>query len=358
MTDRYNVKIRIILVTLVLLWAMGLFMAPLARLVEESFVATDYTDYNKHATLVNETYKKSLIAKYKIKAYNRKLQYYAQHKKPQKVQYLEKQIQKQRAIYVKYKTKGDLLAKRHIDPKRFFTVKNYLNLLKIKAHGKILLKTLIYSALITILGVFLCYPIAYFLAKVIAVNTRGLFFLAITTPYFLTEILKGLAWRIIFNKHGLINSLLLHWKIIDAPISFLENHVGLAFGMVYVSALIIIVPMYNALQSVDDHMIEAARDLGASTPYTHIKIIIPSIKNGIAVSMIFAYLGMVGTYAIPAMLGGNTTLWYSELIYQYFGAAGEWGIGSAYAIILIVITMICVFSLKGVFKVNISKMVR
>ena len=94
--------------------------------------------------------------------------------------------------------------------------------------------------------------------------------------------------------------------------------------------------------------------MGASWVTIHRRIVIPFAKPGIASGCTMVFMLSAGALAAPQILGGPSSLWFTQLIYQWFNQGGNWTQGSAYAVVLLVTCIIIVLSVMRVFKVNMG----
>jgi spermidine/putrescine transport system permease protein len=116
-------------------------------------------------------------------------------------------------------------------------------------------------------------------------------------------------------------------------------------------------PMYNAMESLDKNQIEAARDLGASWPRVHRKIVIPHAKPGIASGCIVTFMLVAGSYIVPVLLGGRSSFWFTQAIESQFSVL-NWNGGSAYALVLELVCLVIIMILMKVFRVTLRDITR
>jgi spermidine/putrescine transport system permease protein len=108
------------------------------------------------------------------------------------------------------------------------------------------------------------------------------------------------------------------------------------------------------MESLDRNQIEAARDLGAGWLRIHRRVVIPHAKPGIAVGCIMTFMLAAGSYAVPALLGGANSRWFTEIIYDWFFDGQNWPQGSAYAFILLVLCVVFIMAMMSLFKVKLG----
>ncbi|UEM03196.1 ABC transporter permease [Skermanella mucosa] len=239
-------------------------------------------------------------------------------------------------------------------PDDVYTVQNYVTLWNNAIHRSIFLQTIWASALVTALTFAVCYPVAYFMAQVARPRTLPMLVLLLVIPFWINELLRTFAWYIILAFNGPLNLLLVNLGLIDRPIRFLGSPAGVIVGMVYVYILFMVFPLYNAIESLDRNQIEAARDLGSGWLRIHRRIVIPHAKPGIAVGCIMTFMLAAGSYAVPALLGGPNSRWFTEIIYNWFFEGGNWNQGAAYAFILLVLCVGFILLMMRLFKVGLT----
>jgi spermidine/putrescine transport system permease protein len=218
--------------------------------------------------------------------------------------------------------------------------------------------TIFVSVLITIVNFAICYPLAYFLAQVARAGTVRRLMLLLIIPYWINEILRAFAFRVLFGTGGVINSALMGLGLVHDPIDFLGADVALYAGLTYAYLLIMMFPLYNALESLDRNQIEAARDLGAPWWRIHLDIVLPHAKPGIASGATLVFMLCAGALAAPLILGGPKTLWFTPIVYDRFFQAFNWPQGAAYALVLLAACMAFVTLVMRLFKVRLSEIAR
>jgi spermidine/putrescine transport system permease protein len=214
------------------------------------------------------------------------------------------------------------------------------------------------SALVTLLNFAICYPLAYYMAQAGSVQKVRLLMLCLIVPYWVNEILRAFAMRLLLASKGLINQMLMGVGMVDKPVDFLANDVGLYVGLSYAYLLVMIFPLYNAIESLDKNQIEAARDLGAPWWKIHRDVVIPYAKPGIASGCTMVFMLAAGSLAAPQFLGGPNTLWFTSVVYDFFFQAFNWPRGSAYAFILLAACIAFVMLMLRFFRVKLGEAIR
>ena len=157
-------------------------------------------------------------------------------------------------------------------------------------------------------------------------------------PVWIGELVLIYGWMILLGDHGIINNFLLHMGVIDTPIVMLYTDFSMIIGLLYMSMLFMIVPVMSALDSLDDSLIEAASDLGASKWVILTRIVIPYAMPGIASGGIIVFMLVIGNYVAPNILGGKGSLWFTEQIYNSFLMTMDWNQGAAFGFLLLILS--------------------
>ncbi len=162
--------------------------------------------------------------------------------------------------------------------------------------------------------------------------------LLLLIPIWVGGLVSIYGWMILLGDHGVINNLLISIGLIKTPIEMLYTDFSMTIGLVYMSMLFMILPMMSSLDSLDDSMIEAASDLGASKWTILTKIIIPYTMPGIASGSIIVFMLVIGDYVAPNLLGGKSSLWFTEQIYNKFLSTFDWNGGATFGFLLLILS--------------------
>lgn len=240
-------------------------------------------------------------------------------------------------------------------PDDVYTLKNYLHLFRSSLHRSVFLKTMLASVQITVVALVACYPVAYFLAKAVRRDTAAVLLLSLAIPFWINEVLRTFAWFLILGDQGIFNRALLGLGLVNAPVAFMSGSAGVLIGMVYAYVLLMVFPIYASMNSLEDDQIEAARDLGASIRQIHLHIVIPHAKAGIVAGCIVTFMSAAGSYVVPAILGGPSSLWFTQVIYGWFygSSGGDWNRGAAYAFLLLALCLVFIFLMMRLLRVRL-----
>ena len=225
-------------------------------------------------------------------------------------------------------------------------------------HLRAFVMTIGASIVVTLGNFLLCYPLSYYMAQVARPARVRLLLLMLIAPYWVNEVLRAFAFRVIFSTSGVLNRVLQGFGLITDPIDFLGMDVGLYTGLSYAYLLLMVFPLYNALESLPKSQIEAARDLGAPWWHIHLFVVMPFAKPGIASGCTLVFMLTAGALAAPLVLGGPRSLWFTPIVYDRFYQAFNWPQGAAYAFILLIACIVFVLAVLRLGKLNLGQITR
>src|SRR6516164_5832580 len=172
--------------------------------------------------------------------------------------------------------------------------------------GPIIVRTLVYVAAASVLSLLIAYPAAYFVAR-FAGRRRGLFLVLLIAPFWISYMMRMLAWVGLLQTDGYVNKALSALGLISEPVNWLG---GLGFtvvlGLVYGYIPYLILVLYAGLDRIDPALIEAGRDLGLGRVRTFLRVTLPLSRQAILTGMLITVLPMLGDYFTNQLLSGTT----------------------------------------------------
>ncbi|MBQ9359582.1 MAG: ABC transporter permease [Lachnospiraceae bacterium] len=204
-------------------------------------------------------------------------------------------------------------------------------------HLRSLILALILSVISTVICFFLAYPLGMILARN-KLSSQGIITTLFILPMWMNFLLRTLAWMTLLENKGVINGVL---DFIGLPeINVINTPGAIVLGMVYNFLPFMILPIYNSLSSIDDNVINAARDLGADAVQTFFKVTLPLTVPGIISGITMVFIPALTTFAISTMLGGSKILLIGNIIEQEFTLSYDWNLGAGLSIVLMVFIVI------------------
>ncbi|MFF2752318.1 ABC transporter permease [Psychrobacillus sp. NPDC058041] len=215
-----------------------------------------------------------------------------------------------------------------------FSIENYKNFFT-SVYLTLTISSFWYAFLITLFTLLIAYPTAYWLTKT---KHKQLWLLLIIIPSWINLLLKTYAFIGIFGLYGPINAFLNVFGIGDKQILFTDF--SFIFVSVYIFIPFMILPIFNALDKLNPSLIDASRDLGASSWTTFLKVIFPLTVNGVKAGIQAVFIPSLSLFMITRLIAGNKVITLGTAIEQQFLVTQNWGMGSTIAVFLIIFMVI------------------
>lgn len=202
-------------------------------------------------------------------------------------------------------------------------------------------RTLGFAFVFTFCTLVITYPVAYFMARHVSRKNQMLMLLILLIPFWVGEIVRTYAIMILLGNTGAVNLVLKFLGLIDRPIPFMYTSFSMGMGIVYLTALYMLLPLYSALEKLPKSYNEAAADLGAGAWTRFRRVTLPLTIEGISSGCTLVFLISTGFYATPVLLGGPSTTVFAETIAGFFHVAGDqWPTGAAFATIMFLAALV------------------
>ncbi len=183
------------------------------------------------------------------------------------------------------------------------------------------------------------YPLAYAMATAPAC-LRPLLMGLVVLPFWTNFVIRVYAIKVVLSEHGPISWLAVALGLSVEPVSFLNGSLAVWLGMVTNYLPFAVLPLYVALEKFDFSLLEAARDLGASSGQMVMRVLFPLTRRGMVTGFILVFTPALGEFIIPDLLGGARVMMIGNLISEQFLKTRDWPFGAALALILIVTVMV------------------
>ncbi|MCR8549128.1 ABC transporter permease subunit [Salipiger sp. P9] len=226
--------------------------------------------------------------------------------------------------------------------KTFFSeldFENFVFLTTDSLYWKAYLSSLKIAALSTVLTLLVGYPVAYGMARA-ATEWRPTLLMLVILPFWTSFLIRVYSWMGILSTEGVLNTVLLKIGIISDPLMIMNTPTAVYIGIVYTYLPFMVLPIYSALEKMDESLIEAAEDLGCSRFAAFWLVTWPLSKNGIIAGCFLVFIPALGEFVIPSLLGGSGTLMIGKVLFEEFFSNRDWPVASAVAVILLLILII------------------
>lgn len=218
------------------------------------------------------------------------------------------------------------------------SLRQYQTFFEEPLYWQVFLRTALMSAVATALTLLVAFPVAWVITKVARARAGGVLFLVCLIPFWVSETVRSLGWLILLRESGVLPALLVKLGLTSMPVEMLYHDATILVGLVYTSLLFMVVPLVNSLESLDNALIEAAYNLGASGLSIVRHIVIPHAAPGITAGCIVVFMLSLGNYLTPTLLGGKNSQWFTELIYTQFIVRFNWEQGAAFGFLLLALS--------------------
>jgi putrescine transport system permease protein len=196
------------------------------------------------------------------------------------------------------------------------------------------LKSLQIAAISTLLLLSFGFPLAYGIARAPR-RWQPLLFILVAVPFWTSFLIRVYAWINILQRDGLLNRILLALGVVDEPPAWLATDTAIYIGMVYSYLPFMVLPLYAALEQIDQTLIEAATDLGCRRWKAFWSVTVPLSLPGVGAGVLLCFIPMVGEFVIPDLLGGSQTMMIGQTLWTEFFLNKDWPVAAAVAIVLL-----------------------
>jgi putrescine transport system permease protein len=206
------------------------------------------------------------------------------------------------------------------------------------------MKSLQIAAFSTLMLLVIGYPIAYAITRTPR-RVQAVLVVLVILPFWTSFLIRIYAWMNILQHDGLLNQLLLAFHIVREPPAWLSTNTAVYIGIVYSYLPFMVLPLYAALEKLDESLFEAAADLGCPRWRTFWMVTLPLSAPGVVAGALLCFIPIVGEFVIPDLLGGSQMAMIGQAIWSEFFANKDWPTASAVAVVLVclLVTPIVVF---------------
>ena len=207
--------------------------------------------------------------------------------------------------------------------------------------GPIAVRTLAYVAAASLLSLLIAYPTAYFVAR-FAGRRKGLFLILLIAPFWISYMMRMLAWVGLLQLDGYVNKALMFLHLIGQPVNWLGGlWYTVVLGLVYGYIPYLILVLYAGLDRIDPALIEAGRDLGLGRVRTFLRVTLPMSRQAILTGMLITVLPMLGDYYTNQLLSGTTgNTMLGNVINTQLSTPGLQGEGAVFSLFFLLALMI------------------
>lgn len=231
-----------------------------------------------------------------------------------------------------------------------FTLENYKKISD-PVYLKVFFNSFLLATLTSLLTLLIGYPVAYFTANLDAKN-RSLAIVLIMLPFWISSLLRTYGWIILLGNTGIINNILLKLNIINTPLSMMYKFSTVLIGTAYMLIPFMIIAIYNSVDKLDKHLLEASSDLGASKKETFLNITLPLTMPGIAGGFTLVFIPSLGLFFVSDLLGGGMNIFLGNIINTQITKGRNRPLAAAFAVGMIILVLIVLYIYNHLTKDN------
>jgi len=194
-----------------------------------------------------------------------------------------------------------------------------------------------YALLTTVICLAVGYPFAYHLATR-PPRVRATLLVLVMLPFWSNFLVRTYAWRVLLGSDGPFVSAL---EALGLPeVRLLFTPFAIVLGLVYGFLPFMVLPLYAAIERIDQTLIEAARDLHASGWRAFLEVTLPLSRSGIIAGSVLVFIPSFGAYVTPELLGGSRTTMVGSYVVRQFLSARDWPFGSALSVAILAVMLV------------------
>ncbi len=205
------------------------------------------------------------------------------------------------------------------------------------------LHSIVYAGAATILTLLVGYPVAYWIAFY-GGRRKNFFLLLLLLPFFVSFVIRTLAWQFILSDDGIIFGTLKDWGLLPENFRVLATGFAVVSGIAYNFLPFMTLPLYVALERIDRRVIEAAGDLYANKYQTFMKVILPLSIPGVFAGVLLTFVPAAGDYVNAQILGGTANTMLGNVIQTLYLTNFQYNQAAALSFILMAALLIGIFA--------------
>lgn len=229
-----------------------------------------------------------------------------------------------------------------------FTTENgeftFANLSAVSEYVAVIFRSIWLAFIATVICLIIAYPLSYMISRM-APHRQKSCLLLVMLPMWMNFLLRTYAWMTLLENTGIINKLFGLFGV--GPFAMINTQGAVVLGMVYNYLPFMILPLYSVMTKIDNSLIEAAQDLGASSGTVFSDVVLPLSMPGVMTGITMVFVPAVSTFIISRMLGGGSNMMIGDLIeLQFLGNAYNPNLGAAISLGLMILILFCMSMLN------------
>ena len=206
-----------------------------------------------------------------------------------------------------------------------------------------IIRSFVYAIVATVVCLLLAYPLAYVIAFK-AGRYKNLILGLVILPFFVTFLIRTIAWKTILADDGWVVSALDSVGLLPSDGRLLSTSWAVIGGLIYNWIIFMILPLYVSLEKIDPRLIEATKDLYSSNTRSFTKVILPLSMPGVFAGSLLVFIPAAGDFINASYLGSTQTTMIGNVIQQQFLVVKDYPAAAALSMVLMVIILVGVLA--------------
>jgi spermidine/putrescine transport system permease protein len=190
-----------------------------------------------------------------------------------------------------------------------------------------------YAGLATVIALVGSYPLAYWIAFR-GGRWKNLFLLLVIAPFFVTYLIRTLAWETILADDGVVANTMRHLHVLGANGRLLATSFAVVAGITYNFLPFMVLPLYVSLEQIDERLIEAANDLYASRWKAFLRVTLPLSLPGVFAGTLLTFIPAAGDFINAQLLGTPKQYMIGNVIQSQFLSIRDYPTAAALSFVL------------------------
>jgi len=208
-----------------------------------------------------------------------------------------------------------------------------------RVYLSILANTARISSIVAVSCILIGFSYAVFLSRLRGTIRQAAFILGVL-PILVNPLAIICAWRIVLERHGILNSALIGSGLASTPLSLCYNLFSVVLVMTYLLFPLVMLPCYGAISRLDQNLVAAAKNLGAGSLQIFLYVELPACLPGVIAGGLLAFVLALGYFVTPALLGGRSETMISMIIADRFNVLLDWQLGAALSVMLLLMVLV------------------
>lgn len=232
-----------------------------------------------------------------------------------------------------------------------YTLSNYISVLTDPVYIKLIIGTLWIGFLVTVLTLVMGLALAIVITRCKSF-LKSLLMAIVLSPLLINIVVRTYAWLVLLGEKGAINSWLLEWGAVSAPLQLNNNLFGVVIGLAHITLPLMVLSLVSVIETIPPSNLEAAESLGATATRIFFRVFLPTIGPGMASGSLLVFCYTISAFITPQILGGGKVPTLATVIYDKFSFGLNWPVGSTLVFVLLSVNVLAMIIHARVFRVS------